>query len=176
MSELGLVSYQQPTYRYKRGGNEHVAIPNHLCPAIAVLFFNDHMYGQGSKCYLFEKEVERVGPFLPVLGKLISKGQSPFIALVLLNLLEVAPRVEQMSMLVGALSVWLEANLDFQQLWIDYGVGRRWCLVMGAILGRSPSSFISSAPLPPAIDNFVASLVALGVPEAARLEEELAKL
>lgn len=75
-----------------------------------------------------------------------------------------------------ALSVWLEANPDFQQLWIDYGVGRRWCLVMGAILGRSPSSFSSSAPLPPAIDNFVASLVALGVPGAARLEDELAKL
>lgn len=30
MKELGLVSCQQPTHRYKRGGNEHVAIPNHL--------------------------------------------------------------------------------------------------------------------------------------------------
>lgn len=120
--------------------------------------------------------MERVGPFLPVLGKLVSKGPSPFIALVLLNLLEVAPRAEQLNVLVGAVSVWLEAYPDFQQLWIDYGVGRRWCLVMEAIRGRSPSSFSSSAPLRPAIDNFVASLVALGVPEAARLEEELGKL
>ena len=30
MKELGLVSCQQPTHRYKRGGHEHVAIPNHL--------------------------------------------------------------------------------------------------------------------------------------------------
>ncbi len=30
MKELGLVSCQQPTHRYKRGGYEHVAIPNHL--------------------------------------------------------------------------------------------------------------------------------------------------
>ncbi|HGW8230568.1 TPA: hypothetical protein ACNRLM_004095 [Escherichia coli] len=153
-----------------------LSIEMHLGPAIAVLFFNDHMYGQGSKCYLFEKGVERVGPFRPVLGKLVSKGPSPFIALVLLNLLEVAPRAEQLNVLVGAVSVWLEAYPDFQQLWIDYGVGRRWCLVMEAIRGRSPSSFSSSAPLRPAIDNFVASLVALGVPEAARLEEELGKL
>jgi len=30
MKELGLVSCQQPTHRYKRGGHEHVAFSNHL--------------------------------------------------------------------------------------------------------------------------------------------------
>lgn len=153
-----------------------LSIEMHLGPAIAVLFFNDQMFGKGSKCYLLEKGMDRIGPFLPVLDKLVSKGPSPFVALLLLNLLEVAPRAEQLNMLVGAVSVWLEVYPDFQQLWIDYGVGRRWCLVMEAILGRSPCSFSNSAPLRPAIDNFVASLVALGVPEAARLEEELGKL
>ena len=153
-----------------------LSIEMHIGPAIAVLFFNDHMYGQGSKCYLLEKGVERVGPLLLVLGKLVSKGPSPFVALVLLNLLEVAPRAEQLDVLVEAGSVWLEAFPDFRQMWIDYGVGRRWCLVMEAIRARSPSSFSSSAPLRPAIDNLVASLVALGVPEATRLEEELGKL
>ncbi|MJM40010.1 IS3 family transposase, partial [Salmonella enterica subsp. arizonae] len=29
MKEPGLVSCQQPTHRYKRGGHEHIAIPNH---------------------------------------------------------------------------------------------------------------------------------------------------
>lgn len=153
-----------------------LSIEMHIGPAIAVLFFNDHMYGQGSKCYLFEKGVELVGPFLPVLGKLVSKGPSPFVALVLLNLLEVAPRAEQLDVLVGAGSVWIEAYPDFRQLWIDHGVGRRWCLLMEAIRARSPISFSNSAPLRPAIDTLVASLIALGVPEATRLEEELSKL
>ncbi|NJQ22355.1 IS3 family transposase [Pantoea sp. LS15] len=36
MKELGLVSCQQPTHRYKRGGHEHVAIPNHLGRQFAV--------------------------------------------------------------------------------------------------------------------------------------------
>ena len=153
-----------------------LSIEFHIGPAIAVLFFNDHMYGQGSKCYLFEKGVERVGPFLPVLGKLVSKGPSPFVALVLLNLLEVAPRAEQLDVLVGAGSVWIEAYPDFRQLWIDHGVGRRWCLLMEAIRARSQTSFSNSAPLRPAIDTLVASLIALGVPEATRLEEELSKL
>ncbi len=153
-----------------------LSIEMHIGPAIAVLFFNDYMYGQGSKCYLFEKSVERVGPFLPVLGKLVSKGPSPFVALVLLNLLEVAPRAEQLDVLVGAGSVWIEAYPDFRQLWIDHGVGRRWCLLMEAIRGGSPTSFSKRAPLRPAIDTLVASLIALGVPEATRLEEELIKL
>ncbi|MEJ3388120.1 hypothetical protein WDK54_25520, partial [Escherichia coli] len=37
MKELGLVSCQQPTYRYKRGGHEHVAIPNYLERQFAVM-------------------------------------------------------------------------------------------------------------------------------------------
>lgn len=36
MKELGLVSCQQPTHRYKRGGHAHVAIPNHLERQFAV--------------------------------------------------------------------------------------------------------------------------------------------
>ena len=32
MKELGLVSCQQPTHRYKRGGHEHVAMPKVLTP------------------------------------------------------------------------------------------------------------------------------------------------
>ncbi len=36
MKELGRVSCQQPTHRYKRGGHEHVAIPNYLERQFAV--------------------------------------------------------------------------------------------------------------------------------------------
>ncbi|WP_394551015.1 IS3 family transposase [Pantoea sp. SGAir0180] len=36
MRELGLVSCQQPTHRYKRCGHEHIAIPNHLERQFAV--------------------------------------------------------------------------------------------------------------------------------------------
>lgn len=36
MKELELVSCQQPTHQYKRGGHEHVAIPNHLEQPFAV--------------------------------------------------------------------------------------------------------------------------------------------
>jgi hypothetical protein len=157
-------------------GSRDLSIEMHIGPAIAVLFFNDYMFGQGAKCYLLEEGVQRVGPFLPVLGKLVSKGPSPFVALVLLNLLEGAPRAEQLDLLVEAGSVWVKAYPDFRQLWIDHGVGRRWCLLMEAIRASSPTSFGNSAPLRRSIDTIVASLIALGVPEATRLEGELGKL
>jgi hypothetical protein len=47
---------------------------------------------------------------------------------------------------------------------------------MEAIRARSPTSFGNSALPSPAFDTLVASLIALGVPEATRLEEELSKL
>lgn len=153
-----------------------LSIDMHIGPAIAVLFFNDNNFGLGSKCYLFEKGAERIGPFLPVLGKLVQAGPSPFVALVLLNLLEVAPRAEQLDVLVGAGSVWIEAYPDFRQLWIDHGVGRRWCLLLEAIRACSPASFSHSSPLRSTVDDLVASLIALGVTEATALEEELGKL
>lgn len=156
--------------------SRELSIEMHLGPAIAVLLFNDHNFGQGSKCYLYEKGAEQVTPFLPVLHKLVQTGPSPFVALVLLNLLEVAPRAEMLDVLVAAGSVWIEAYPDFRQLWIDHGVGRRWCLLMEAIRVRSPVSVSHSAPLRLTIDSLVAALVALGVPEATRLEEELDKL
>jgi hypothetical protein len=156
--------------------SKDLSIEMHIGPAIAVLFFNDHNFGQGSKCYLFEKGAERVAPFLPVLGKLVQEGPSPFVALVLLNLLEVAPRAEQLEVLVTAGSAWIEAYPDFRQLWVDHAVGRRWCLLIEAIRVRSPASVSHNSPLRSTIDSLVAALIALGVAEAARLEEELGKL
>lgn len=96
--------------------------------------------------------------------------RAPFASLALLNLLKIAPRAEPLDVLVGAGSVWIEAYPDFRQRWIDQGVGRRWCLVMEAIGARSATSFSNSAPLRPAVDALVASLVALGVTEATPLE------
>lgn len=152
-----------------------LSIEMHIGPAIAVLFFNDYHFGQGTKCYLFEKGAERTGPFLTVLTKLVQAGPSPYVALVLLNLLEVTPRAEHLDVLVAAGAAWLDAFPDFRQLWIDNGVGRRWCLAVDAIRARSPESLGHSSLRRPSIDNIVAALVAIGVPEASRLEEDLSE-
>lgn len=156
--------------------SKDLSIEMHIAPAIAVMFFNDYYFGQGSKCYLFESGAERVISFAPLLSKLLQAGPSPFVAIVFLNLLEVAPRDEHLEVLVLAGSSWVEAYPDFRQLWIDHGVGRRWCLLIDAIRLRNPTSLSHNVPLRKTIDTLVAAMIALGVPEASRLEEELGKL
>lgn len=60
MKELGLVSCQQPTHRYKRGGHEHVAIPNHLERQFAVTEPNQVWCGDVT--YIWRVSAGRTSP------------------------------------------------------------------------------------------------------------------
>jgi hypothetical protein len=155
--------------------SKEMSIEMHIGPAIATLFFNNYLIGRGTKCYLYEKGVERIPPFLPVLGRLAQSAPSPFVALVLLNLLEVSPRPAHLDILVEAGKVWLDAYSDFRQFWIDHSFGRRWCLMVDSIRTQAPAAMDSNLPIRLAVDSILAALVGLGVPEASRLEESLSR-
>ena len=43
----------------------------HIAPAIATVFFANHVTAQQPRCYLFEKGIDSVAPFLPILDALI---------------------------------------------------------------------------------------------------------
>lgn len=154
--------------------SKEMSIEMHIGPAIAVLFFNDHHFAQSTKCYLFPMGAERVAPFLPLLGSLVKSAPSPFVALVLLNLLEVAPRPEQLDTLVVAGKAWLDAYPDFRPFWVDHGFGRRWCAIVENICTQVPAAVDAQLPIRATLDGVVAALVGLGIPEASRLEEALA--
>ena len=156
--------------------SKEMSIEMHIGPAIAVLFFNDHHFAQSTKCYLYAKGVERIDPFLPLLQRLVQSAPSPFVALVLLNLLEVAPCREHLDVLIVAGRVWLDAYTDFRPFWIDHSVGRRWCLVVESIRTQAPATIGSSLPIRAELDGIVAVLISFGVPEASRLEEALGKV
>ena len=154
-------------------GSTENSIETHIGPAIAVLFFNDHHFAQSTRCYLFPKGMERVEPFLPTLEGLVTSGPSPFVALVLLNLLEVAPRPEHLGLLVAAGKGWLESYSDYRPFWTDYGAGRRLCLLIENIRAQAPHTLAAEEPMRAVLDRLLAALVSLGVPEASRLEEAL---
>jgi len=155
--------------------SKEMSIEMHIGPAIAVLFFNDHHFAQSTKCYLFPKGAERVAPFLPLLGSLVKSAPSPFVALVILNLLEVAPRPEHLDILVAAGKAWLDAYPDFRPFWVDHGFGRRWCEIVENICTQVPAAVDAQLPIRAILDGIVAALVGLGIPEASRLEDALAK-
>jgi hypothetical protein len=125
--------------------SKEMSIETHIGPAIAVLFFNDHHF-QSTKCYLFAKGIERVDPFLTVLGSLVKSAPSPFVALVILNLLEVAPRPEHLDILVVAGKAWLDAYPDFRPFWVDHGFGRRWCAIVENICTQVPAAVDAQLP------------------------------
>ncbi|APA88972.1 ATP-binding protein [Paraburkholderia sprentiae WSM5005] len=151
-------------------GKMDASIEIHIGPAIATLFFNDHHFVQSTKCYLHEKGIDRVASYFPVLDLLVQSAPSPFVALVLLNLLGVSPRTDQLGLLVRAAKVWLGAYPDSRSFWNDHGFGKRWCQIAERIYAVDAQSFAGNAAVHADIESIVAEMISLGVPEASRLE------
>jgi hypothetical protein len=156
-------------------GSTSTRVEMHLRPAVAVFFFNDNDFGQPSNCYLLEKAARRLDPFLSVIEKLAVDGASPHVATLTLNVLEVAPQPHHLSLLIKALGAWLDVYSADRAFWVDQGVGRRACIWIEAIREQEPAAISPHTTLRGALDHILAALVALGVPEARRLELELAE-
>ena len=73
-------------------------------------------------------------------------------------------------------TAWLDAYSGDRSFWVEYGVGRRACAWIDAIRQQEPAAISSQTNLRGTLDHILAALIALGVPEARRLELELAKL
>jgi hypothetical protein len=144
-----------------------------LGPAIAALLFNDYGHFQPPKCYLDAMGIDRLDPFYPLLKEVAESGPFLFVAIGLLNLLEVAPRPAHLPLISAAGKSWLTSNPDDRAFWIDHNVGPRLCSVIEALLAVDPNLFGIDQPLRNDIDSLLASLVRLGVPEAHRLEQAL---
>jgi hypothetical protein len=156
-------------------GRRSASIETYIGPAIAVLFFNDYGFAQPPKCYLFQGGIDRLAPFLPVLGKLVESGPSLFVALVTLNLLEVSPRSTHLPFIVAAAKAWLGSYSDDSEFWDAHGIGRRVCVWIEEIRRKEPALFDTDKAVRVDVDRLLAVLITLGVAEARRLEEALAK-
>jgi len=140
---------------------------------VATFLFNDYSNFQPPNCYLTPIGIGRLGPFLPLLAEVAEGAQFLLAVIVLLNLLEVAPRAEQLPLIVAAGKGWLAAHPDDRDFWIDQGFGRRLCSLMETIVASDPKPFGLHQPLRQDIDALLTSLVRMGVAEAHRLEEGL---
>jgi hypothetical protein len=148
----------------------------HLARALAALLFNEYGALLPAKCYLLEKGIDRLPPFLPLLKELAESGPFLFIASTLLNLLEVSPRPAHLALTCAAAKSWLAAHPGDKEFWIDQAIGRRVCLVIEAILQLAPNSFAPEWPARREIDDALGKLIRLGVAEAHRLEEALREI
>ena len=145
----------------------------HLGPAIATLFLNDYSGMQPAKVYLPPALIERLTPFLPALERCAVEGATYFIAIVTLNLLEVAPRPAHLSFLLAAACSWLAAFPDSTDFWTGHGIGPRVCALIDAARQTEPTLLASGEPLRNQVDRLLPGLVRVGVADAAGLEQAL---
>ncbi len=152
------------------------SISTRLGPAIAAIFFSEYATFVPARCYLLKKGIDRLGPFLPVLGEVVPRGTFLFVAMTLLNLLEVSPRPEHLPLIVAAGKFWFAAHSDDKEFWIERAIGRRVCSVIEAILALDTTGRGQDQTARTEIESFVAGLIRLGVAEAHRLEDALRQI
>ena len=154
-------------------GTESDGVEHRLGPAGATFFFNNLPFGEGPKCYLLEKAALHSSPFLPILEKLAKAAPSPFVAMILLNWLEVAPRIDQISAILTFSSAALVAYPDSRNFWIDKGIGRRICKWLEIVLPELKATFSDNDSVRTEVERILSLLVAIGVAEAKSAEERL---
>lgn len=144
----------------------------HLASPLATICFNDHNGPFPSKCYLPASFIPRTDPFLPLLEEFVGVCRSPFVAMMYLNFMEVAPRAEQLPFIVGCTEKWLERFPDSNQFWIEWDFGGRLSSVLLTIFHASPDVFEANG-MRSRIDKVLTQLVCLGVGQAHGIENLL---
>jgi len=84
------------------------------------------------------------------------------VAIVLLNLLDVAPQPTHLPLISAAGKRWLTANPDDRTFWVDSDIGRRLCSVMEAVFNVDPNAFRNDQALRKDIESLLAAFGALG--------------
>jgi hypothetical protein len=158
----------------RQSGSRSASVEIHIGPAIATVFFNDYSLIQSPKCYLLPLGVDRLDPFLPVLGRLAESGPSIFVGVLTLNLIEVAPKPSHLPFIVAATTAWLRSYPDDTFFWIDHDLGRRVCVWIEGVWRKEPALLDPKQAVRFDVDRLLAALISLGVADAKRLEEALA--
>jgi len=146
-----------------------------LGPAAAALLFNDYGIARPPTCYVLPPGVDKLDAFLPILSKLIEAGPCFFVAIATLNVLEVMPNRSQLSLLLTAATTWLRVFADNIDFWVDQGIGDRVAKLIAAHLQLDAELLEPGDARRTDIDRCLDQLVRLGVVEARRTEQALAR-
>ncbi len=144
--------------------------------AVAVFFFGEATLSAPPSCYVLPKGIDRLEPLLSTLERLVTTCPSPFVAVLLLNLLEVSPRRTHLGILCKASSSWIERFPDSTSFWVDQGIGHRFCALVDNIWRQEADDSDTDEVLSYLVGQLLPQLVSMGVPDAAHLERKFAGL
>lgn len=161
-------------WRYLGYGRENSSIEIHMGHAIATLFFNDYNgFGVPPACYLTDVGMGLSGPFLDTLKALNQSEQTFLQAIVTLNFLEVRPAAAQLDFALASAAAWAQSYAGNTTFWVDHSVGRRLCSWLSSVQALGPEEFVPGTGTRIVVDDLLAFLISLGVPEARALENAL---
>ena len=149
------------------------SIETHIAPAIATMFFADHLRVQQPTCYLHEKGIDKIVPFLPIVGSLIVDCPAQFVAMAALSLLEVSPRESLLPFFTSAVTCWLNAHEQDVDYWMQYGIAERVCSWLRKLHDIAPLTVGSAQPMRADIERILSSMVRFGLADARQLERLL---
>lgn len=160
-------------WEYERDRSEP-SVGISIGPAIGVLFFNSYNSYSGAQCYLLDKGIEQVAPFLPQLTRLIEEGSVPFTAMLTMNMLDVSKKPEHAGFFLSSALTWLRRQPGNARLWVDEGLGARLASWLESVTSSDASLRAATHPLRAQIDDVLARLVQVGIAKAHRVERMLA--
>lgn len=141
---------------------DDTSVTTDMTDIFATICFNSYNPFQPSKCYVPSGLIASIDPFLPMLEGFIESCRSPFVALMYVNLFEVAPRREQLACIVGCVEKWSERFPQDNRFWVEWSIGRRVSLVLRKIFEDSPDAFVEET-IRERIDSVISRLVGLGI-------------
>jgi hypothetical protein len=154
---------------------DDTSVTTDVTDIFATICFNNYNPFQPSKCYVPAGLIAGVDPFLPLLEAFVGNCRSPFVALMCVNLFEVAPRKEQLASIVGCTEKWLQRFPQDHRFWVEWSIGRRISAVLKKVFEDSPDTFTEDS-IRKRIDSVISRLVGLGVPDAHELEQRLYRI
>ena len=154
-------------------GRSSTSIEFHLGPAVATLFFNDYGITRSPTCYVLRNGIHRLDAFLPLLTTLVIACPCFFVAVVTLNMLEVAPQQFHLPLLVTAAANWLRTFPNDIEFWVEHLIGRRVSKLIETHLQITVELLDPDDMRRPAIDECLDQMVRLGVVEARQTEQAL---
>jgi hypothetical protein len=145
----------------------------HLSLALTNLFFCSSGFRQPPSCYVTALGMPRVPPFIPLLTGVAQRGPSLLMAIMVDAIVTVSPDSPFLEFGIASIASCMERFPDDARLWIDYGIGKRFCAWITGIVQAQGRSALESAGVSSDVEIIVSSLIRLGLSEATALEATL---
>jgi hypothetical protein len=142
-------------YTYRPGyGVEH-----HLDLGLGALFVTSHAFRAPPQCYVTALGVPRAIPFIPLLAELAGEAPGLYVVLLTMSIVPVSPDYPFLAFGVNAVQACMNRFPDDTQLWLDYGVGKKFCTWIEGVLARGGEALLEEAGVRASVEGVLSDLI-----------------